>query len=161
MTNRILPSSSKNCKKNRDLYFLSLKNDVNVGTSLPDPDPYVFGPLGSASGSVKSEVRIGIRTKMSRIRNTGFWAASCRMSCGVQVHDTVADALGSCAPLHGQYSVGGAQKDGGAGTSGRRQRTFWPGEGGGAKWPKFRSFNSKVVEKNCFGRINFLGVDLR
>ncbi len=28
--------------------FLSLKNYVSV----PDPDPYVFGPLGSASGSV-------------------------------------------------------------------------------------------------------------
>jgi hypothetical protein len=60
MTYRILPSSSKNCKKTRDLYFLSLKNDVNVGTCLPDPDPYVFGPLGSASGSVKSEVRIRV-----------------------------------------------------------------------------------------------------
>jgi hypothetical protein len=33
-----------------------LKNDVNVpGTSVPDPDPYVFEPPGSASGSVSQK----------------------------------------------------------------------------------------------------------
>jgi hypothetical protein len=57
---RILPSSSKNIKKNLDLLcffllydFLCLKNDKC--TSVPDldpEDPYVFGPPGSESGSV-------------------------------------------------------------------------------------------------------------
>ncbi len=55
------------------------------------------------------------------------------MRCGVQVHDAAADALGSSAQLHGQYSVGGAQKDGGAGTGGHRERTFWSGECGGGQ----------------------------
>ncbi len=50
----------------------------------------------------------------------------------------------------------------------RQRRHQWPQTadllarwGRGAKGPKIRSFNSKVVEKNCFGRINFLGVYLR
>ncbi len=49
-------------------------------TSVPDPDPdtdpYVFGPPGSAPGSFsqmygsEDRIRIWIRTKISRIRNT-------------------------------------------------------------------------------------------
>ncbi len=54
----ILPSSSKNSKKNLDFYcfvtslWLFIFEEWCKYTSVTDPDPYVFVPPGSASGSV-------------------------------------------------------------------------------------------------------------
>jgi hypothetical protein len=101
--------------------------------SPPYPDPYVFGPRGCAFGSVSQSTKIRIRTVPKCHGSATLVSGPPAVGCGVQVHDTAAGALGSCAQLHGQHSVSGAQKDGGTGTSGRRQRTFWPGEGGGGQ----------------------------
>jgi hypothetical protein len=63
--------SHKNSKKNLDFYcfvsfydFLSLKNYVNGPMFGIHPDPYVFGPPGSASGSV-SHAKIVRKTLIS------------------------------------------------------------------------------------------------
>jgi hypothetical protein len=61
---------SKNRKKNLDFYCFLTSYDFF--TSVPDPHPvlyHVFGPPGYASKGL--DPRIRIRTKMSRIHNTG------------------------------------------------------------------------------------------
>jgi hypothetical protein len=68
---RILPSSSKNSKKNLD--FFCFVTSLWLFNSVPQ-DPYVFG---SASGSVSqrypgTDPKIWIRTKLSRIPKTVF-----------------------------------------------------------------------------------------
>jgi hypothetical protein len=54
---RILPSSEKNSQKNLNFYcfFTFLRLFTSVPDQHPhlDPDPYVFGPPRSASGSVR------------------------------------------------------------------------------------------------------------
>ncbi len=89
---RILPSSSKNSKLLFCSFFVTfyLWRMMYKCTSVPNPhlDPYVFGPPGSASGSVSQryESEDPDPYKMSRIPYTGIVSCFCTAVFRIRFH---------------------------------------------------------------------------